>query len=98
MASRKFQEQLAAMDKLRLEGSPTATDELRNALRNRNNYIVAKAAKAAAQLALDVLVPDLRTALDRFFVDPVKSDPQCWAKHALVQALADLGCDDSNVY
>src|SRR6266566_3450965 len=44
------------------------------------------------------LVPDLLAALDRFFLDPVKSDPQCWAKNALVQALATLGHEEAAVF
>jgi HEAT repeat protein len=41
-------------------------------------------------------VPDLLAAIDRFFVED--SDPQCWAKNAIVEALAQLGHDDSDVY
>ena len=72
-------------------GAPSTVDSLRKALANRNNYIAAKAAKIAAELGLKALIPDLLTTFDFFFIDPVKSDPQCWAKNALVQALASLG-------
>jgi hypothetical protein len=44
------------------------------------------------------LLPEVLSAFDRFFVDPVKSDPQCWAKNALVKALVKLECRDATVY
>ena len=30
--------------------------------------------------------------------DPVKTDPQCWAKNAIVKALKDLNHDDPAVF
>lgn len=99
MAHKNFERQLAALDELRHGGSSPATVEaLRKALGDRNNYIVAKAARVAAELGCESLVADLAAAFDRFFVNPVKSDPQCWAKNALVQALGDLGYDDPAVF
>jgi len=99
VANKKFDQQLAALEQVLQAGaSPAAVADLRTALLNRNNYIVAKAAKVAAQLALGELIPDMISALDRFYRDPVKTDPQCWAKHALIQALAGMGHDDSRVY
>src|SRR5439155_886716 len=71
---------------------------LRKAVANRNNYIVAKAAGIAAELGFKSLVPDLVAAFDRFFVDAVKSDPQCWAKNALAQALSTLAHEEARVY
>src|SRR5678816_2372597 len=69
----KFEEQLAALEELRGSGvEPATVDRLRKALGNRNNYIVAKASKIAGELGLKALIPDLISALDRFFLDPVK--------------------------
>ena len=99
MAKQKFDQQLAALEDLRQSpASPSTTESLRKALANRNNFIVAKASKIAAELGLKELIPDLLAALDRFFTDPVKSDPQCWAKKALFQAFADLGHNQADVY
>src|SRR5258708_7095870 len=53
---------------------------------------------ARPQLGLKVLIPDLTSALDRFFTDSAKSDPQCWAKKALFQAFADLGHNQADEY
>jgi HEAT repeat protein len=37
-------------------------------------------------------------AFDRFFDNPAKSDPQCWAKNALAKALKDLGHTGAEVF
>ena len=96
MSKKNFERQLAALEELRQGAEPAAALKgIRKALQDRNNFLVAKAAGIAAQLGLSALVPDMLTALDRFFVDPAKSDPQCWAKKALVKALAELGHDNS---
>jgi len=80
------------------DAGPETQAALRKALADRSNHIVAKAAAIAAGLALTQLIPDLLAAYDRFFTDPVKTDPQCWAKNALCKALADLSHDNSATY
>jgi HEAT repeat protein len=96
---KKLEEQLEALEQLRQAGaSPEATEALRKALRHRSNYYAAKAARVAGEFIQTALIPDLLTAFERFFTDPVKSDPQCWAKNAIVQALADLGHGESATY
>jgi HEAT repeat protein len=99
MPKKQFEEQLEVLDRLREAGAtPETTEALRKALRHRSNYYVAKAARVAAEINLSALAPDLLVSLERFFVDPVKSDPQCWAKNAIVQALSDLGHAESATY
>jgi HEAT repeat protein len=77
-----------------LRASP-AVEPLRKALRDRSNYFVSKAAALAPALGTDELIPDLIAAFDRFLLDPIKSDPQCWAKNAIAKALKDLGYNES---
>jgi HEAT repeat protein len=99
MAKKSFDQQLAALEQLR--DNPDASANLialRQALAHQNNYIVAKAAKVAGQLGMKDLSPDLLAAIDRFFVKAEKSDPQCWAKNAIIAALAEFGHDDSAVF
>ncbi len=72
-----------------------AVDPLRKALHDRSNYFVSKTAALVAELGLQDLIPDLVAAFDRFMIDPVKSDPQCWAKNAIAKALKDLGYSDA---
>ncbi len=98
MSNKKYEQQLEALDQLREDlSSPATANSLRKALGNRNNYLVAKAAKITAEAGLKSLIPELLSALERFFVNASKTDPQCWAKKALYQALADLGHHDSEV-
>lgn len=71
---------------------------LRKALAHRNNFIVAKAADLVGEFRMAQLIPDLRTAFDRFFHDAVKTDPQCWAKNAISRALFALEHQEPEVY
>src|SRR5271170_5965182 len=95
---RSFEQQLAALDEVKHLSVEAAVEPLRKALTHRNNYIVAKAADLAVKFHLVQLLPDLLGAFGRFFTDPVKTDPQCWAKNALSRALAALGCQDVDVF
>jgi HEAT repeat protein len=99
MSKKSFDKRLESLEILR-QSAPSAQveNELRKALSNRSNYLVAKAADIVRQHGLNSLIPDLLVALERFYTDPVKSDPQCWAKNAIVTALADLGHDDAEVF
>jgi hypothetical protein len=47
---------------------------------------------------LQLLIPELLAAFDRFFDDPVKNDPQCWAKNAISRALAEFEFQDAEVF
>ncbi len=87
---RKFEEQLAALDALRQQPPEACVEPLRKALEHRNNFVVSKAADLVRAFQLVPLTPELLSAFDRFFDDPVKTDPQCWAKTALSRALAAL--------
>lgn len=97
---RSFDAQLAGLETLRRgpPDAPSTVEALRKALGSRNNYIVAKAADLARDLHLGELIPELLAAFHRFFVDPVKSDPQCWAKNAASRALAAFDCQDAKVF
>ena len=91
MARQAFDRKIEALDALRRSPDAQATrSRLRTALKERNNFLVARAAAIVADLRFDDLIPDLLDAYQRFFVDPAKSDPQCLAKLGLVRALRDL--------
>jgi hypothetical protein len=99
MANRSFDEHMAALDALKgreLDAAGIAC--IQKSLANRNNFIVAKAARLAEDNTLSDLLPDLVAAFDRFFANPEKTDPQCWAKNALSRALARLDCRDKDVF
>ena len=89
-AKKNFDAQLGAIERLRTESDEVCIAPLRVALKHQNNYIVAKAADQVAQRRLEDLLPDLLAAFDRFFEEPEKRDPQCWAKNSLSRALSAL--------
>ncbi len=94
----KFEKQLAALDELRQQPPEAAVEPLRKALTDRNNFVVAKAADLVRELQLNQLMPHLLAAFDRFFEDPIKTDPQCWAKTALSRALAAFEHQDAAIF
>lgn len=99
MAGKKaFEAQIAALDSLREQPEGTRATALRKALGHRNNFIVAKAADLAREFSLGNLTDDLLKAFDRFFENPGKSDPQCWAKNAIARALAAFDVQDADVF
>lgn len=95
---RKFEEQLAALDALRQQPPEACVEPLRKALAQRNNFIVGKAADMVREHRLDSLISELLSAFDRFFTEPIKTDPQCWAKNALSRALAAFEHQDAAVF
>jgi len=95
---RRFEEQLAALEQLRQQPAETRLELLRKALRDRNNFIAAKAADLVREFELTDLTSDLLQAFDRFFENPEKSDPQCWAKNAISRALAAIEFQEPDVY
>jgi HEAT repeat protein len=97
VSKQAFDEKIAQIDALR-SAPAHALEPLRKALRDRNNFVCAKAAAVAGELLLRDAIPDLIEAFDRFLKDPAKTDPQCWAKNAIVKALKDLGHADPAVF
>jgi HEAT repeat protein len=99
---RAFEEQIAALDALRHGPEEARVEPLRKALGHRNNFMVAKAADLIREFVrepgLEALTPELLTAFNRFFDDPVKNDPQCWAKNAISRTLAAMELQDETVF
>lgn len=99
MSKAAFDAKLAAVEALKdAEGGPKRDSALAKALADRNNYVVAKAAQVVAEVRATGLIPKLIETFERFMIDPVKTDPQCWAKVAAVKALARLEHDAPEVY
>ena len=96
---RGFDRELAVLEQMSGRDLDAADIEhLRHTLRHTNNYLVSKAARLAADNSLAAFLPDLLAAFDRFFVNPEKSDPKCWAKEALAKALVKLEFQESTPY
>jgi HEAT repeat protein len=98
MSKAAFDRKLAEIELLRSAPEDAALSLLKKALGDRSNYVAGKAASIAGDRLLHALEPDLIAAFERFMRDPSKSDPQCWAKNAIVKALKDLGHADAAIY
>jgi len=100
MAKQDIEGKVREIEALRREpDSEVVAAQLETWLKQRNNYLVAKAAEVAAAVGSTGLLPQIVEAYDRFVKgDPKKSDPQCWAKIALVKAMKELGNRDPEPY
>ena len=99
MANRKFEEQLEQIRMLRKANPDAGTVAiLRKALADRANLVIAEAARAAGEIHAAELIPDLLTAYSRLFEDPVKMDPKCWGKNAIIKALTTMDYSESLPY
>jgi hypothetical protein len=99
MASRKLEDQLERIRQLRSANVDSGTvSALRKALADRANLVVAEAARTVEQLHIVDLVSELLTAYSRMFDDPIKSDPKCWGKTAIIKALTALDYSESPPY
>lgn len=95
---RAFEAQIAALDSLRDATPESRLDPLRKALANKNNFLAARAADLVREFNLQELSSDLLKPFDRFFDNPEKSDPQCWAKNAISRTLAAFGLQEPEVF
>ena len=78
--------------------TPEAVNELRSALGDRSNFVVADAATIVGEGHITELTQDLVATFERFFENPLKSDRLCKAKVALAEALNQLEFDDEDVF
>lgn len=77
-------------------GSESACrDALQKALRDKSNFLVAKAAEWASEKLCYALIPELVESYQRLLRDPLKSDKTCAGKTALVRALYALDHDNA---
>jgi hypothetical protein len=95
---RVFEAQVAALDALRDAPETSRSDALRKALAHKNNFIAAKAADLTREFDLQDLTGNLLQAFNRFFENPEKSDPQCWAKNAISRALAAFELQEPDIF
>jgi len=99
MAKVSLEDILESLGKLRTRGvDDESIAELRKALANTSNHVVAKAAKIAGELEVSSLAPELEAAFDRFMVEPGKRDKTCAAKSAIAEALYQLGAPAEAVF
>lgn len=90
MAKRLIERKLQALEDLRhAPDDAQKLQALRKALSDRSNFVAAKAATIAGQCHSRELVPELLRNYERFFPEPLQTDPQCIAKIAIAKALKD---------
>ena len=78
--------------------SPAALTDLRTSLGDRSNYVVARAAEMVGEFEIKSLAPELSAAFNRLTIDSSKTDPQCLAKTAIVEALVRIEQDDHDFF
>lgn len=88
----------ALQDLIEKDSQENCQIALKNALKEKNNFIVAKAAKWTAERLQYDLIPELVSAYNRFLENPLKHDKTCAAKIAIVRALYDLDFDSPKFY
>ena len=99
MAKDRVERQLEHLKSLRVAGATDASlKEMRKALADSVNVIVAKAANIADEWQARLLMPEMTAAFNRLFQKAAESDPQCWGKNALSMALKNLGCSESAIF
>jgi hypothetical protein len=96
--ARSFDAELAQLESLHATPPNETQAPLRKFLANKNNFIVSKAAKLALAHEHRTLTDALVAAFPRFATDGSKSDPQCWAKEAILRTLADFGYQEPNLF
>ena len=92
---KKTEERIGELKRLRSGPAEAAEPVLKKALQEKSNLIVAEAAKIIGELQRPNLIPDLLGAFSRLFDEPVKADPKCWAKTAIIKALIALDYGES---
>lgn len=85
----RVSERLAAIAALRADPE-AGVAELRKAVRSKTGLVIAAAVEIIAEARLEPLLSELAPAFARLLEDPVKRDPQCRGKIAVVRALVEL--------
>jgi hypothetical protein len=92
-----LEQQLAALRTLDAS-APGAVEVLRGAVRSPDGVVIAAAARVVADDRVVALVDELVPAFERLLQDPVKRDPGCRGKIAIVKAMHALDHWDDRVF
>ncbi|HEX3149101.1 MAG TPA: hypothetical protein VHR66_13555 [Gemmataceae bacterium] len=97
--ARGIEAKLARLRLLRDEpAGPVLVAELRKALGDNFNLMVAAAAEMVGERMVTELAPDLAAAFHRFMIEPAESDKLCRAKNAIVEALNRIEYDEEEIF
>jgi len=97
MTKRKLKDKLDELNNLQLSGQERI-DYLAKILADKNNFLVAAAAKLIAKENIKELTQELKTSFERFLQKPIKTDPSCAAKQAILEALINLDSRETELY
>jgi hypothetical protein len=90
---------LERLAQLRTENDASViASELRKALKDRSNLVIAKAAKLAGELRVTDVVTDLVAAFGKLMTNPAKFDKRCAATFEIATALYALDYIEPDVY
>jgi hypothetical protein len=96
---RSTEAKLATLRSLEMEPLlPSVLRDLRTALADSSNLVVAEATTNAGKGRFTDLAPDLVAAFDRFLVEPVKHDNLCRAKIAIADALNQMEHSEEDLF
>src|SRR5438105_5117424 len=96
---RSLNDKLARLRTLRKNaGALESVRELRAALADKSNLVVAEAAEIIGAGRVAELAPELVSAFDYFLVKPLQRDKMCRAKTALAEALNNLEYPGEDVF
>jgi HEAT repeat protein len=92
-------DKLASLNALRDDlSSPDVPTLLRQSLADQSNYVVERTAELIAEAGSEDFVASLVESYRRLKVNPLKRDPGCVGKTAIVRALVRLEHDDPEFY
>lgn len=90
---------LARLSELRaLPESEALLQELRQSLGDKSPHVVARAVKLIGEREITELVPTVEANLERFTVEPTRSDKGCLAKTAIIKCLVQLEQGSAEIF
>jgi HEAT repeat protein len=78
--------------------APEHIAELRTALADKSNLVVAEAAEIVGSRLVRDLATELVAAFDRFMTNPAESDKLCKAKFAIIESLNKIEYEEETVF
>ena len=95
--AKKLKDRLAELNNSNLAGDERA-QYLAKSLKDKSNFLVANAARIIARENITELENELILSFERLLKNPLKSDPSCAGKIAILETLISLGSKEIEVY
>ena len=95
--AKSLKDKLFELNNLSLSGQERS-DYLAKSLRDKSNLFVANTARIISKEALKDLETELIANFERLLKNPLKSDPSCAVKTAILEALISLDSSEHRIY